>query len=148
MENVSLFKRLFYKFCKKVLPDKFKRLILLSSLTGYINNVHTMEKALSERLNELLNISNKSNSLVVPIMYSSRIWYQINPINELKEKGIYCYDIKSFIQNNRNNFRNIRILSDILVKLTPEHLMYSSKHRMRKDIFKLLTNLNTLKIEY
>jgi hypothetical protein len=82
------FRGLACKALDKVLPDNVKRLIFISSITGYLRGIQTPESALAERLNNLMNMGNRSNSLLVPIMFNSKIWRDFDPEKELKLKGL------------------------------------------------------------
>lgn len=127
----------------KVLPSNVKRLIFISSITGYLRGIHTPQSALVERLNKLMNISTRSNSLLFPIFISSSIWSDFDPDKKLKEKGL---DFSQVInpKDNHVSMKELRILSNVVIENSPEFLRYGSKKEMRGDLIHLFKNINGL----
>lgn len=134
----GLTRRLFQRF----MSDNFKRILFLASLTGYLENVHTPTKALADRVNRLLNVSQRPNSLTVAMVYNSKIWGGFHPEPALEAKGLYCKDLRDFINSKCLSVKEIRIISNVILESTPDYLRYGSKRVMRGDLFRLITVLN------
>lgn len=143
MTTSLLFRGLVCKFLDKTLPPKVKRLIFISSITGYLREIHTPESALAERLNNLMNIGNRSNALLLPIMFNSKIWCNFNPTTELKLKGIIYKDLIKF-NNPKTSMKDLRILSNMFITNSPIFLRYGSKKMMRNDLIHLFKHYNGL----
>lgn len=127
----------------KVLPSNVKRLIFISSITGYLRGIQTPQSALVERLNKLMNIGTRSNSLLFPIFISSSIWSDFDPVKKLKEKGLdFSQVINS--EDNHVSMKDLRILSNVVIENSPEFLRYGSKKEMRGDLIHLFKNINGL----
>lgn len=137
------FKDLACKTLNKALPDDVKRLIFISSITGYLRNIHTPESALAQRLNDLMNIGNRSNSLLFPIMINSTIWRDLDPDKELRLKGINYRDLIKF-KKNETSIKHLRILSNLFIDNSPLFLKYGSKSKMRCDLMRLFRNIQGL----
>jgi hypothetical protein len=114
-------------------------------VTGYLKNVQTPEKALAERLNILMHVSEKSNSLTAPMALNSKIWGDFNPVPELEKKGIICENLVCYLKENKLSVKDIRIISNIILNNTPDYLIYGSKKAMRGDLFRLLDNFSGFK---
>lgn len=127
----------------KILPSNVKRLIFISSITGYLRGIQTPQSALAERLNKLMHIGTRSNSLLFPIFISSSIWSDFDPDKKLKEKGL---DFSQVInpKDNHVSMKELRILSNVVIENSPEFLRYGSKKEMRGDLIHLFKNINGL----
>ena len=143
MTTSLLFRGLVCKFLDKTLSPQVKRLIFISSITGYLREIHTPESALAERLNNLMNIGNRSNALLLPIMFNSKIWCNFNPTTELKLKGIIYKDLIKF-NNPKTSMKDLRILSNMFITNSPIFLRYGSKKMMRNDLIHLFKHYNGL----
>lgn len=138
------FRAMSCKILNKILPDKVKRLIFISSITGYLRGIQTPESALAERLNALMNMGNRSNSLLFPIMFNSQIWCEFNPDHELKCRGLNYHDLIKFKEGTATSMKNLRILSNAFIDNSPHFLMYGSKKEMRSDLMRLFKNIQGL----
>ncbi len=143
MTSSLSFRGLACKALDKVLPDNVKRLIFISSITGYLRGIQTPESALAERLNNLMNMGNRSNSLLVPIMFNSKIWCDFDPDKELKLKGLVYADLIKFKEGN-TSMKDLRILSNVFIDNSPHFLRYGSKKVMRNDLIHLFKNIKGL----
>ena len=127
----------------RFLPDDVKRLIFISSITGYLRDIQTPESVLAERLKNLMNIGNRSNSLLAPIMLNSKIWCDFDPDKELKLKGLVYADLIKF-KESTTSMKNLRILSNVFIDNSPHFLKYGSKKEMRNDLMHLFKNIKGL----
>ena len=127
----------------KVLPSNVKRLIFISSITGYLRGIQTPQSALAERLNKLMHIGTRSNSLLFPIFISSSIWSDFDPDKKLKEKGLVFSQVINS-KDNHVSMKDLRILSNVVIENSPEFLRYGSKKEMRGDLIHLFKNINGL----
>ena len=143
MTSSLSFRGMACKALDKVLPDNVKRLIFISSITGYLRDIQTPESALAERLNNLMNMGNRSNSLLVPIMLNSKIWCDFDPEKELKLKGLVYADLIKFKEGN-TSMKDLRILSNVFIDNSPHFLRYGSKKEMRNDLIHLFKNIKGL----
>ena len=122
------FRGLACKTLNKFLPDNVKRLIFISSITGYLRDIQTPESALAERLNNLINMVNRSN---------------FDPDKELKLKGLVYADLIKFKEGN-TSMKDLRILSNVFIDNSPHFLRYGSKKEMRNDLIHLFKNIKGL----
>lgn len=127
----------------KMLPDRMKRIIFVSSFVAHIKDCKNPDKELLNKINTLLTLSQGDEALAFPMMLHSKIWDKV----ELKEifisKNIQIDDIHQiaeykFIKNQ------VRLVSEELVKKTPRWLRYSSNTQMRSDLMKVLYSMENL----
>lgn len=146
MTKKLTFRGLLCRCLNKILPPNVKRLIFISSVTGYLRGIHTPESALAERINNLMNVGNRSNSLLLPLMLNSKIWCDFDPNTELLLKGIVYKDLVKCNDRGCAAIKDLRILSNAFIKNTPHFLKYGSKKEMRKDLMFLFKNYQGLQM--
>jgi hypothetical protein len=137
--NESLITRLI----GKVLPDRMKRIIFVSSLVAHINDCKNPDKELLSKINTLLTLSGERGALVLPMKMHSQIWDKVELIEVFTSKNIPIDDIHQiaeykFVKNQA------RLVSEELVKRTPRWLRYASNTQMRSDLIKVFNNMENL----
>lgn len=88
-------------------------------------------------------MGNRSNSLLFPIMFNSKIWCDFDPEKELKLKGLVYQDLINF-KENKTSMKELRILSNAFIENSPHFLKYGSKNEMRNDLMHLFKNISGL----
>lgn len=135
---------LWIRFLDGFLPDRFKRMIFLSSLMAYIQGTKSPDKELINKLNQLLHLASSSNPVMVPPLFNQQIWKQIVPRNEpLGKTGVTLAQL-SEVQDYKIFTSQARSVSDRIIKNTPSWLKYGSNNQMRADLMKLLQGVGKL----
>lgn len=134
---------LFTKVIGKLLPDRMKRVIFISSFIANINDCKNPDKVLLTKINNLLTLCSGDGGMVFPMQMHSKIW------NEDLVKEVFInkdFDITSLKEIAAYSFSKgqARSLSEELVKNTPSWLKYSSNTKMKLDLVKVLVNLKQL----
>lgn len=137
------FRRFVEGLLSKAFSDDIKRLIFLSSLAAYMENVTNPDNHTVNTLNELFSLSKSSAALKLPMQSHSKIWGSFD-IRELNSSGIECKNMCE-LKNRKLTVPQLRIVASRLIRYMPKWLMYSSKENMKKDIFKLMQNIEKLK---
>lgn len=131
------------KLLGKVLPNRTKRLIFVSSFLAHIQNCNSTDKSIISKLNTLLHLSGDDKALVLPMQLHERIWGDINIEKILHDKGIEVSNIDKIIHVQFMS-KKIRTLSEDIVKVMPEWLKYDSNTRMKTDLVKLFNNIGDI----
>lgn len=141
-ELKTLMRRFLHCVLKNVLPDRAKRLMLLSSLHARIATDAHPDKEIARKLNEVFALSSSDEALLFPMQLRERLWRE--PIN------VSCgvsnpVEVKDFRDIASMTFTKsqVRIVSDQILKTVPGWLQYGSKRQMKQDVVALLSNLQT-----
>lgn len=135
---------LFGKILNNSLPPDVKRLIFISSITGYLKGIQTPQSALAERINCLMKVCDRSNSLLVPIMFNSKIWSTQDLNQQLTMQGIDHKSLLSSDVKDNATMRELRLLSQAFIDHAPKFLKYGSKKKMTNDLMYLFKNYRGL----
>lgn len=129
-------------FLDNVLPNRMKRLILLSSLYAKINSVSEPDKAIALKLNQVLSLSKSHEALLFPMQLGNRLWR-----DSIK---VECGNSKSLKINSFSEIAiasltrtEMRIVSDQILKTIPQWLKYGSNRQMKQDLTILLSSYQT-----
>ena len=123
MRSISLSKFL-SAILSKILPDRTKRLVLLSSLYALICGTTSFDSETINKLNKVMKLSNKDKAWEFPMQLSSVIWR-----NYEQQFAVYPF----------NNIQDTeRVISSIIAKI-PNCLRYSDDQSIIKDISRLFT---------
>lgn len=137
------FKALMEAFFSRAFSDDMKRLIFLSSLTAYLDNITNPNNTLVNNLNELFSLSKHPNSFKLPMQLNSKIWGTLDQ-TDFTHSGVECESLRD-LRKQRLTIPQLRIVSRRIINRMPKWLMYSSKENMKKDIFKLMLNAEKLR---
>ncbi len=116
------------KILTRALPDRTKRLVLLSSLYAWLCNTTQFDDKTINKLNKIMELSSQDSALKFPMQLSSVIWHgdgnstQLYPAPQLDEETM---------------------INQILARV-PKWLKYSDDRSVSQDIIKLLANRITL----
>lgn len=140
----SLQKRIVNSVLKFFLNGHMRRIVLISSLHAQIKGVKQPDSDILEKLSDVMSFGLKYKEAPEIAMYvSGRIWH--NPINISCHSGV-CFEIKDLKDINKINlnYTQMRIVSDQILKSIPEWLKYDSNRNMKRDVMKLLVNLQAI----
>jgi len=119
-------------------------MIFLSSLLAYIQGNHKPDEELVNKLNQLLHLSNNAKSAMVPPLLNERIWADVVPRTEpVGNTGIVLAKLSEMPRATIVTSQ-ARILSDNIIRKSPQWLRYGTTNQMRADLVKLLVNVNNL----
>lgn len=123
----------------KMLPNRTKKLILLSSLHAKINSVSRPDRAIARKLNQTMALSTSYDALLFPMQLGTRFWkssisVECGGINQIKIEDL------GDIALTRLTKAQMRIVSDQILKIVPDWLMYGSKRQMKQDLTKMLAS--------
>lgn len=116
-------------FLSKLLPDRTKRLVVLSSLYALMCGTTSFDSRTINKLNQVMKLGNTDKALEFPMQLSSVIW-----------RGI---DGKVIIYPPTNLQSISEIIEGIMNKI-PKCLMYSDRQSVLTDISKLFTERSNL----
>ena len=124
------------KFLGYVLSDRTRKMIFLSSLAGYIQNITNPDNQMVEKINELFSLSRNPSALKLPIQMNAKIWSAFDQSRLVKAdlKGVCLSDVC----DTRLSIPQLRIVANQLIDSVPKWLIYGSREAMRQDIYKLL----------
>lgn len=126
-----------------VLPRRMKRLIFVSSFIAHIKNSTNPDKELLSKINKLLMLSSSDEALLLPVQLHQQIWHKVVLKDVLSEKNIEIDDI-SQIASYSFKKPQIRTLSEEIIRVIPNWLMYGSKTQIRSDLICIFQNMDTL----
>jgi hypothetical protein len=159
-DELPFFKKKFYGYLSNKTPSHIKRLIFITSLMGIIEEKNRIDskKALSsfkrlfvvtpkdriiaKNLNEVLNLSNTSDSsLILPMVARSFIWgeFSQHPYIEIDHQQIALTEFEK-IEKMDPNFR---FLTAYLISIMPIWLLYGSYGLIHHDVVLLLKEVAT-----
>lgn len=121
------------------LNRKMKRLVAIASLFGYVFDEQKRNKKVEERLSKIMNLSDHSNSLTLPMIYHGIIWGPIEKRNKnelLKLKDTVNVRIKQGI-----NSEDAQTCANLLISILPAYLIYDTIDNVRQDVEHLFESL-------
>ena len=110
----------------KLLPNKIKRLVFISSLAATIYDINNDDIETLHKLNLILNLCNDDGAMLLPVTLGNIIWNHKNNLIVLD------------INNNDHNLTIKTTISDI-INIMPKWLVYSDFDSIKKDVEKLLS---------
>ena len=110
----------------KLLPNKIKRLVFISSLAATIYDINNDDIETLHKLNLILNLCNDDGAMLLPVALGNIIWNHKNNLIVLD------------INNNDHNLTIKTTISDI-INIMPKWLVYSDFDSIKKDVEKLLS---------
>lgn len=125
----------------KVLPDKVKRMIFVSSLAAYLRDIDQPEDEVLQKLNSVLKLSSDYRAMRFPIVFHSYIWDSFDT-GTITDKGIACESdtLKGFRLVGLSK-PQARIVTDKIIDYIPDWLRYASKNQTRNDVYRLFVTL-------
>lgn len=129
-----------------LLPDRIKRMIFISSLAAHIKEVSNPDKVLIGKLNKLLELSSSDGALKLPMSAHQRIWHNLEPntIYASTRQSDSPLTSLSELQSHRLPPQQLRIVSEQIIKFTPDWLRYGSNRQIRSDLMRLFSNMGEL----
>lgn len=127
----------------KILPNRIKRLIFISSFIAHIKNTTNPDKTLLLKINKLFSLSRDDEAMLLPFRLQDRIWESIALKEILQEKSIVVDDV-SQIAEYRFVKPQIRTLSEDIIKIIPRWLKYGSNNQIRSDLITMFKNTDAL----
>lgn len=131
MKSTFSIKSLLSRILTKVLPDRTKRLVLLSSLYARMSGQTSFDSKTISKLNQIMMLSSKDSALEFPMQLSRVIWQRDRGTSVL-------YPLET--QENEE-----QLVEQIFDKV-PQCLLYSDKQAVSQDIAKLLSQRENLAI--
>lgn len=131
-------------FLKMILNEHMRRVIFIASLHAQIKDIRQPDKDVLEKLGNVMSLSLKYKEAPELAMYvSGRIWKK--PVSISCHTGI-CFHIEDLkdIGMINLNAEQMRIIADQILKVIPDWLRYGSNRMMKKDVMKLLGNLQAI----
>jgi hypothetical protein len=125
----SLIHKFLSALLSKLLPDRTKRLVMLSSLYALVYGVTSFDSKMINKLNQIMNLSSADKALEFPMQLSSVIW-----------RGV---DGQTVTYSSLNAYGIDEIILKIMDKI-PQCLVYSDRQSILTDISRLFTEGNNL----
>lgn len=126
------------KTFNKVLSQRMKRLVFISSIVGLIYKVKNPDLKMIYKLNSVLHLAHSPEAMQLPYRVKSVIWRD-KDLTTLGQNGkaIHIEDIQTFDLCKEDIDR----LSNQVVGQTPAWLRYSCPEEMCKDLKALFTQI-------
>lgn len=147
-----LINRLINVTLRHLLPNYSKRMIFISSVAASINAIpqsvdteaHPEIKDISEKINNLMNLSKSSSDIIPPMVMHSYIWHDRQTMNIEFPEGGKVYHSLQDLCGQRLTPAQARIVANTIIAQAPEWMHYSSKRQTRKDLIMVLSHLKDL----
>ena len=120
----------FTRYLEAKLHNRGKRLMFLASLAARLHISGQFDKVTRDKLNQVMQLSKGSASLVVPFELSKVIWHGKTAVE------IFHYDPA----NTPLTEEVIEKMTQSAISSTPAWLRYGDNSEMAKDVSKLLHN--------
>lgn len=127
----------------KILPNRIKRLIFISSFIAHIKNTQNPDKDLLTKINTLFSLSSDADAMMLPIKLQQRIWHTVALKEVLQDKSIVVDDVGQ-ISSYKFVKPQIRTLSEDIIKIIPKWLKYGSNNQIRSDLITVFKNTDQL----
>ena len=124
------------RFLERVLSKRTRKLIFLSSLAGYMQNVTNPDNEMVEKINELFSLTRNPGAMKLPIQMNAKIWSAFDEAVLERARVKDCN--LSGISETKVSIAQLRIVANQLIDTVPSWLIYGSREAMRQDIYKLL----------
>ena len=129
---------------EKILPNRIKRLIFLSTFIAYIQGSDKPDKELACKINQLLSLAHRDNAILTPPILQKKIWSNIIPRDKvIGEAGIALRELTE-VAGIEVYTAQARYISNRIIDNIPQSLRYGSNRRIRHDLMTLLINLPKL----
>ncbi len=142
----TTFDRVISNLAERMLPNKLKRLLFLSTFINYINGDENIDREMACKINQLLSLTHKAseNILMPPNLIQNRVWSKIISRDEkIGETGLSLCDLNQ-IANLEVQTVQARYISNRIISNIPKSLRYGSNKEIRNDLMTLLLNLPRL----
>lgn len=126
-ETKAIPDRRFLKICVSLLPNRLKRLLLLTSLAAIAKNIRDTDKSTIHLINEMLHLAVRDSALYMPIRVKSYIWNRYDIIEP-------CV---TALMNGQCGDKAGRDFADSILRSVPQWFGYGSDDKMRDDILNL-----------
>ena len=125
---------LFAHFINKLLPNRIKRLVFLSSLTAILVDMKELNNETLHKLNTLLGLCMNDNAMKLPISMRDFIWHHMTPAQVLNTEPIW----------DKLSTESISTMSSSIIKKMPSWLHYNKDMDIKRDVEYLLHNRSSL----
>lgn len=124
----------------RVLPPKVKRMVFISSLAAYIKQLDEVDDYMADQLNLILGLTDDSRNLRLPMHFSTSLWKGSD--KELLETA-HCSRISDLTLRGLT-LSESRKVANIIISRAPKWLIYTSKTKLREEIYKLFLSLEII----
>lgn len=124
--------RIVTKVLAKVIPDRTKRLVMLSSLYASMCNKTNFNSNTISKLNKIMALSSDDKALEFPMQLSSAIWHG--------DQG------KTILHDSNAQQLSVHDVIEKILNTMPQWLIYSDRESVSQDIAKLLANRSKLEV--
>lgn len=134
----------FTAFLGRIIPNRVKRLIFISSLIAYIQGTEKPDAVLACKINRLLSLAHNETAIYTPTMIMDRIWPNIIARDEpIGHTGVALCDLCE-IEDYQVNPSQARSISNQIIGHMPAALRYGSNRQMKSDLITLIMNIPKL----
>ena len=134
----------FINFLRKVLPPKTKRLIFLTSLTARIKDTDVFDVDTVRKLNHVMSLAHRDSELTVPVSLNRVIWHNQTACNILNIDNEACIHNLNVNGIDYRDTSNVGKMSDSVISLMPDWLLYADINEIKHDVIQLLSNYNKI----
>ena len=125
---------LFARFLNKILSNRIKRLVFLSSLTAVLVDATELDNETLHKLNTLLGLCINDNAMRLPISMRDFIWHHMTLAQVLSTEPTWT-DLTE---------EKISSMTSSIMRKMPSWLHYSKEVDIKRDVECLLHNSNSI----
>lgn len=117
-------------------------MIFLASVVGLLENIHTPDKALLAKLNDVLKLAHRNDAIAFPILIHSYIWKNCDMETCLPIDGKLVPLAK--LSSSHMTIPHYRALARYLMLSSPRWMIYGSENQIADDLQMLFKNIPEL----
>lgn len=138
----SFWSRLITRYFNQRFSTQFKRMIFLASVVGLLENIHSPDKAMMAKLNEVLKLAHHNDAIALPILIHSYLWRNCDKDTCLPVNGHLTPLME--LSGSEMSASNYRALARYLMGSAPRWMVYGSEQRIAEDLEKMFKNVPQL----
>lgn len=138
----SFWTRLITRYFNHRFSTHFKRMIFLASVVGLLENIHSPDKAMMAKLNEVLKLAHHNDAIALPILIHSYLWRNCDTGTCLPVNGQLVPLTE--LTGSKMSAVNYRALARYLIGSAPRWMVYGSEQRIAEDLEMLFKNVPQL----
>ena len=137
MANKKRFKSRILRVLFHILPSRTKRMVFLTSLTGYVTGMKEMDRPTRLHLKEQFDLCKDPDALALPLAYNEKIWAN-RPIDNLIGRVLVEADSLGYTEQELTRYARQ------IVAMMPCWLVYGQTMDIVKEVRQLLLQRNEL----
>lgn len=122
------------------LDRRMKRLVTIASLFGYVFNRQVRDKDLEDRLSKVMDLTDNSNSLTLPILYHNMIWKIAEKVGDTSAI-LHAKEIAAKLSKTELTEREVENCAEVFISNLPIYLQYDSFEQIKYDLLQFFKSV-------